>query len=330
MRLPSVAGATVLHAAAAAVTVVPNPVRVASASSAEFQRLRARALAARKARAESAPSGDGAHSLLPSTVLVEGRTLIDHLARSRWSLLTLCLSPRTLEEERALLAAGQPSLLALLARPSAPSSPQPTLLQLRSDLLDRLSSTRTPSQYLAEFACHRPSAALRADVDTVVLDGVADPANLGAIVRSAHAFGAQQVIVRAPSARPFTQKAIAASAGSMGWMQVARWEDGGEEVMRRGRREGSGRTVGLVAAGGASPASVRASLPADCAVWLLVGNESRGLSAALLSECDALCTIPVQPEVESLNASVAAAIACWELLGKAQPPQPHAAHLDHG
>ena len=270
-------------------------------------------------------------------MLVEGRTLITDLAHSRWALLNLCLTPLTLSREMDLLMHhlhGEPhrSLLALLpshpppfspslpspnsgVSPSSPPRVHPSVLRFPAPLLSRLSSTVSCSGYVAEFAVP-PPAPLLASVSTVVLDGVSDPVNVGLIARSGAAFGFAQLLTRSPSAHALSQKAIAASAGSLGRVHVHRWEGEGERVLREGRRAGLSTAVGLVAKGGMGVDDVvrlGRRRGGAAAWWLLVGSESGGLSEQLSARCDALLTLPLHPDVDSLNAATAAAIACYAL-----------------
>ena len=314
---------------------------VSSSSSPIFQRLRAvqrQQSGGRRGRGDESTSAQAASF----SVLVEGRRLIADLgSSSRWTLLNLLLTPTTLSAEMQRMqtrTAHSPaaqghvhderpsfSLLSLLpATATAPSTEVagapfrslrslPSVLRLSEPLLSRLSSTATCSGYLAEFAVP-PSPPLLPSLATLLLDGVADPVNIGLLARSAAAFGFSQLLTRAPSAHPLSQKAIAASAGSLGRVTVGSWEGEGEGLLTEARRLGVVQVVGLVAAGGLGVEEVRARLRRGCcAVWLVVGNESRGISAELLQRCDLLLTLPLHPSVESLNAHTAAAIACYAL-----------------
>ena len=247
---------------------------------------------------------------------MEGRTLIGHLSRSRWPLLRLCLSHETLGEEERRRGGEGLSLLDLL-RPSPLSSP--SLLLFPSSLFSRLSSTVHPSEYGAEFLLP-PALPLLSSVPTVLLDGVSDPSNVGSIVRSCHAFGFRQLLLRSPTARPFSQKAIAASAGSLAFVRVGLWEGEGQRLLREGREKSGVTLVGLSAREGLTVEEVRdrgrkggKGGKGGAVFWLAVGNESRGLSEEVQSNCDTLCRIPLHEEVESLNAAVATAIAAYHL-----------------
>jgi TrmH family RNA methyltransferase len=130
------------------------------------------------------------------------------------------------------------------------------------------------------------------------LHGVADPGNVGAIVRSAHALLDGTVVLGPDCADPFSPKAVRASMGSIFARPPARAELGETPVPR----------AALVAHGGAGLDAL------DGAATLCLGAEREGLSAALLAECEAEVTIPLQPGgAESLNVAAAAAIAAQRI-----------------
>ena len=125
----------------------------------------------------------------------------------------------------------------------------------------------------------------------VYLDRVADPANLGAIIRSAHALLDAPVVVGPGGADPFGPKAVRASMGSV----FAR------PPVRGGFEELSAPVVGLVAHGGGPPDD-------EPVAGLALGSEREGLPAEVAAQCDRLWTIPLAA-AESLNVAAAAAIA---------------------
>ncbi|HEX5609838.1 MAG TPA: RNA methyltransferase [Solirubrobacterales bacterium] len=129
----------------------------------------------------------------------------------------------------------------------------------------------------------------------VYLHGVADPGNVGAVIRSAHALLGGTVVLGPGCADPFSPKAARASMGSL----FAR------PPLRAGLGETPAPRVGLVAHGGAGLDAL------DGAATLCLGAEREGLPAEILAECDVQATIPLHPGgAESLNVAAAAAIAC--------------------
>jgi 23S rRNA (guanosine2251-2'-O)-methyltransferase len=142
----------------------------------------------------------------------------------------------------------------------------------------------------------------------VALDGVTDPRNLGAVVRSATAFGAHGVLLPQRRAAGMTAVAWRASAGTAARIPVARTTN-----LTRTLREYA--TTGLMLAGLDADGKVPLddfNLAADPLV-IVVGSEGRGLSRLVRETCDVTVSIPMAGPVESLNASVAAGVVLAEV-----------------
>lgn len=138
-----------------------------------------------------------------------------------------------------------------------------------------------------------------------VLDGIQDPYNLGAIVRSADVFGVDAVVLGETNQVGVTSLVARCSAGAVNHVPVAR----GDLLEFAGRlRERSVPLIGLDRAADATICECDLKRP----VALAVGNEHAGLSPALRERCDALARIPQQGRIGSLNAAVAAGIAFYE------------------
>ena len=142
----------------------------------------------------------------------------------------------------------------------------------------------------------------------VALDGVTDPRNLGAVVRSAAAFGATGVVVPARRSAGVTAGAWKASAGALARLPVARAVNLTRTL--RAYQEGGFFVAGLDTAG---DTEVRDISVADGPLILVVGSEGRGLSRVVAAACDLLVRIPMASGTESLNAGVAASIALYEI-----------------
>src|SRR3954453_9143328 len=142
----------------------------------------------------------------------------------------------------------------------------------------------------------------------VALDGVTDPRNLGAIVRSAAAFGAHGVLVPERRAAGVTAGAWKASAGTLSSVPVARATN---LVRALKSYQSAGLFVaGLDARGGTGVDALDASTGP---LVLVVGSEGKGLSRLVADTCDLLVNIPMPGKAESLNAGVAASIALYEI-----------------
>ncbi|MDR1711168.1 MAG: 23S rRNA (guanosine(2251)-2'-O)-methyltransferase RlmB [Propionibacteriaceae bacterium] len=139
----------------------------------------------------------------------------------------------------------------------------------------------------------------------VALDSITDPHNLGAIIRSAAAFGAAVVIPERRSAQ-VTAAAWKASAGAAARVPVAR-------VVNLNRTLRQAADSGYTIVGLAGEAETPITEVTGDPVCLVVGSEGDGLSRLVRENCDVLAAIPITSAIESLNASVAAGIALWEL-----------------
>jgi len=142
----------------------------------------------------------------------------------------------------------------------------------------------------------------------VALDGVTDPRNLGAVVRSAAAFGAHGVVVPSRRGAGVTAGAWKASAGALARIPVAR-------AANLARALASYRDAGVFVAGldAAGDTPVRDLELATAPLALVIGSEGRGLSRIVAQACDVLVRIPIAARTESLNAGVAAGIALYEI-----------------
>lgn len=142
----------------------------------------------------------------------------------------------------------------------------------------------------------------------IALDGVTDPRNLGAIVRSAAAFGADGVLVPERRAAGVTGSAWKTSAGTLAHLPVARATNLTRALTAYAK---AGCTViGLAADGDVElPALDRAT--AEDPLVIVIGGEGRGLSRLVSEACDRIVSIPMASDTESLNASVAAGVALY-------------------
>ena len=154
----------------------------------------------------------------------------------------------------------------------------------------------------------------------VALDSVTDPRNLGAVARSAAAFGAHGVVVPSRRGAGVTAGAWKASAGALARVPVAR-------AANLARALASYRDAGVFVAGldAAGDTPVRDLELATAPLVLVIGSEGRGLSRIVAQACDVLVRIPIAARTESLNAGVAAGIALYEVAAIRSRPTPLAA-----
>lgn len=152
--------------------------------------------------------------------------------------------------------------------------------------------------------------ALHSDVQglVVALDGITDPHNLGAIIRSAAAFGAHGVIIPERRSASVTAVAWKASAGALARIPVARAVN-----LNRTLQDYTKAGFTVVGLAGEGETDIAGVPGVDGPVLLVIGSEGEGLARLTRERCDLLARIPISSEVESLNASVAAAIALYEI-----------------
>jgi 23S rRNA (guanosine2251-2'-O)-methyltransferase len=151
----------------------------------------------------------------------------------------------------------------------------------------------------------------------VALDGVTDPRNLGAIIRSTAAFSGSGVIVPKRRSAGVTPAVWKTSAGQIVHAPVAL---AGNLVNALQDLKAQGFfIVGLAGSGATNLIKADVS---DVPVVVVVGAEGEGLSRLVMQNCDVLVSIPMNEAVESLNASVAASIVLYELSKKTVTPGP--------
>lgn len=147
----------------------------------------------------------------------------------------------------------------------------------------------------------------------VVAEGLADPVNLGAVIRNARAFGAAAVL-HGRGADPWSRRAIRAAMGLGFSMPVIEHDDlPGAVAEIRGLLGPGTRVVAAIVDDHAE--SLERYSPPDRAV-LLIGNEGAGLTASLCAVADDAVTVPLAPGVDSLNAAAATAVLLWALRPK--------------
>jgi 23S rRNA (guanosine2251-2'-O)-methyltransferase len=148
----------------------------------------------------------------------------------------------------------------------------------------------------------------------VALDGVTDPGNLGAVLRSAECAGATGVVLPRHRAVHVTPAATKAAAGAIEHLPMA--VVGGLPAALARMRDAGVLVVGL---DGAADRSLYELSPADGPVCLVLGAEGRGLSRLVRERCDELLSIPLQGRLASLNVAAAATLACFEVARQRTP-----------
>lgn len=141
----------------------------------------------------------------------------------------------------------------------------------------------------------------------ILLDGIEDPHNLGAIIRTANLSGAHGVIIPKHRAAGLTATVAKTSAGALNYTPVAKVTNLGktmEELKEKG--------MWFVCAdmGGESMYQLDLRGP----IGLVIGNEGSGVSRLVKEKCDFVASIPMKGDIDSLNASVAAGVLAYEIV----------------
>ena len=142
----------------------------------------------------------------------------------------------------------------------------------------------------------------------VILDGVTDPHNLGAIIRSAECAGAHGVIIPERRAVGLTPAAVKSSAGAVEYLPVAK-ETNLTRVIERLKKEG------IWIYGAAMNGEDYRKVNFSGAAAIVIGSEGEGISRLVSESCDKLVSLPMKGHIDSLNASVAAGILLYAVAG---------------
>ena len=145
------------------------------------------------------------------------------------------------------------------------------------------------------------------DEHIMLLESVRDPSNIGAIIRSAAAFGVDRLILSADSADIYHPRAVRASMGTLFDQRIDRVQDLTAVISalrRQGRR--------VFAAALREDAAVLGEFPLVSGDCVVIGNEGHGLSREVIAACGNSVIIPMSERAESFNAAVAASILMWE------------------
>lgn len=139
----------------------------------------------------------------------------------------------------------------------------------------------------------------------LILDHIEDPQNLGAIIRSADAFGINLVIIPQRRASPLTEAAVRASAGATAWVPVTSVKNLADALEKL-------QSAGFWVYASDMKGSPLSSIAFPEKTCFILGNEGDGVSRLLREKADEIVAIPMQGHVDSLNVSVAAAICMYE------------------
>ena len=182
--------------------------------------------------------------------------------------------------------------------------------------LDQMSETHTHQGVIAICAAYKyaevedilEAARQKGEAPFIfLLDGITDPHNLGAIIRTANLAGAHGVIIPKNRAVGLTATVARTSAGAINYTPVAKVTNLGktiEELKKQG--------LWFVCADMGGEVMYRLNLKGP--IGLVIGNEGDGVSRLVREKCDYIASIPMHGDIDSLNASVAAGVLAYEIV----------------
>lgn len=141
----------------------------------------------------------------------------------------------------------------------------------------------------------------------IILDGIEDPHNLGAIIRTANLAGAHGVIIPKHNASGLTATVAKSSAGAINYTPVAKVTNISKTINEL-KKEG----MWFVCAAADGQEMYKLNLTGP--IGLVIGNEGKGVSRLVKDNCDLIAAIPMKGDIDSLNASVATGVLAYEIV----------------
>ena len=239
-----------------------------------------------------------------SEQMIEGRNAVTEALRAGKSIDKVFL----------LEGAGEHGLDTI--RKELKKHPETKLIYVKKERLDSMSETGKHQGVIAAAAAYNYASVediLKAAEDRgeppfiIILDGIEDPHNLGAILRTANLCGAHGVIIRQDRAVGLTATVAKASAGAINYTPVAKVTNI-SRTMEKLKKEG----LWFVCADMSGELMYRLDLKGP--IGLVIGNEGSGVSELVRKTCDMTASIPMKGDIDSLNASVACGVLCYEIL----------------
>ena len=239
-----------------------------------------------------------------SEQMIEGRNAVTEALRAGKSIDKVFL----------LEGAGEHGLDTI--RKELKKHPETKLIYVKKERLDSMSETGKHQGVIAAAAAYDYASVediLKAAEDRgeppfiIILDGIEDPHNLGAILRTANLCGAHGVIIRQDRAVGLTATVAKASAGAINYTPVAKVTNI-SRTMEKLKKEG----LWFVCAYMSGELMYRLDLKGP--IGLVIGNEGSGVSELVRKTCDMTASIPMKGDIDSLNASVACGVLCYEIL----------------
>ena len=187
---------------------------------------------------------------------------------------------------------------------------------VKKERLDSMSETGRHQGVIAYIAAYNyaevqdildAAAAKNEPPFVIILDGIEDPHNLGAIIRTANLAGAHGVIIPKHGASGLTATVAKASAGAINYTPVAKVTNLSNTI-----KELKEQGMWFVCAAADGEEMYRLNLTGS--IGLVIGNEGKGVSRLVKENCDLIAAIPMKGDIDSLNASVATGVLAYEIV----------------
>lgn len=229
-----------------------------------------------------------------SSFVLEGHKLVYDYTRAGFTPLQLFVAEDAVEKYADIIENANCSEVYVLPR----------------ELYMHISNESAPQGILAVCAMPESTGSFGKG-KTVILESVRDAGNLGTVIRTAAAFGVNNVVLSSDCADIYNPKTLRAAMGGLFFANIIVCEDLCSFV--KGLVEEGKRVFAAMPSGDAVDVRTLDIKEDDC---MVIGNEGRGISESLANCCTCNITIPMQGDAESLNASAAASILMWELVRK--------------
>jgi TrmH family RNA methyltransferase len=177
--------------------------------------------------------------------------------------------------------------------------PHDRIITIPPHIMEKISSSETPSGILCQFAIPKDPDP-KTLTPGIVLARIADPGNMGTLIRTAAALNFKSVVI-IEGTDPWSPKVVQASAGTIGMVTIFPWDWQNLMAYKKDYR-----LYALVVAGGKHPSTI--SL--DNALFA-IGSEAHGIPIEWVAQCDQTITLPMPGTTESLNAAIAGSIVLY-------------------
>lgn len=179
------------------------------------------------------------------------------------------------------------------------------VIYVNDAVMAKLSFTQTPQKLMA--VCHKQEVLCDDPKRVLMMDGVQDPGNMGTMIRSAVAFGYDQIILSDDCVDVYNDKVLRSTQGALFHISLRR--DDLKKSIRYYQKQGM-----TIYGTSLRDAITLAQAPVEKRLGFIVGNEGQGMREEILAMCDQALYIPIE-QMESLNVAVAAGIVMYHFSG---------------